>query len=298
MPHAQIAQQLSFLDTPGTPAIAKIVNVASVPQRSPFRYPGGKTWLIPYMRHWLARLPTRPAVFIEPFAGGASIGLMAAFENAADQVILAELDSEVAVVWQVILSDQAAELAERIIAFDLSADSVQNALVEPGQSAVERAFQTILKNRVNRGGVLAPGAGRIKNGEDGKGLHSRWYPQTLKQRILAIHALRGRITFVHGDGMAVIAQHAEHDSAAFFIDPPYTASGKHAGSRLYRHHQLDHTALFALAARLRGNWLFTYDESAEVRALAAQFDFEVEPIVMKSGHHARLTELAIQRRNG
>jgi hypothetical protein len=30
------------------------VNVASVPQRSPFRYPGGKTWLIPYIRSWLA----------------------------------------------------------------------------------------------------------------------------------------------------------------------------------------------------------------------------------------------------
>ena len=27
-----------------------IVNVASVPQRSPFRYPGGKTWLIPIAR--------------------------------------------------------------------------------------------------------------------------------------------------------------------------------------------------------------------------------------------------------
>ena len=24
------------------------VNVASVPHRSPFRYPGGKTWLVPY----------------------------------------------------------------------------------------------------------------------------------------------------------------------------------------------------------------------------------------------------------
>jgi len=24
-----------------------VINVASVPQRSPFRYPGGKTWLIP-----------------------------------------------------------------------------------------------------------------------------------------------------------------------------------------------------------------------------------------------------------
>jgi len=25
---------------------------SSVPQRSPFRYPGGKTWLVPYIRDW------------------------------------------------------------------------------------------------------------------------------------------------------------------------------------------------------------------------------------------------------
>jgi len=30
-----------------------IINVASVPQRSPSRYPGGKTWLIPTVRKWL-----------------------------------------------------------------------------------------------------------------------------------------------------------------------------------------------------------------------------------------------------
>ena len=30
-----------------------IINVASVPQRSPFRYPGDKTWLIPTVLQWL-----------------------------------------------------------------------------------------------------------------------------------------------------------------------------------------------------------------------------------------------------
>ena len=48
----------------------RIINVASIPQRSPFRYPGGKTWLVPYIRQWLSSLPARPHEFIEPFAGG------------------------------------------------------------------------------------------------------------------------------------------------------------------------------------------------------------------------------------
>src|SRR3954453_16467871 len=46
------------------------VNVASVPQRSPFRYPGGKTWLVPYIRSWLTSKKAVPCILVEPFAGG------------------------------------------------------------------------------------------------------------------------------------------------------------------------------------------------------------------------------------
>ncbi len=33
--------------TPARQSQFKVVNVATVPHRSPFRYPGGKTWLVP-----------------------------------------------------------------------------------------------------------------------------------------------------------------------------------------------------------------------------------------------------------
>lgn len=159
----------------------RIINVASIPQRSPFRYPGGKTWLVPYIRQWLSSLLARPHEFIEPFAGGGIVSLTVAFEELADHVTMVELDEQVAAVWQAVLGQQGAELANRIATFGMTSANVESVLSEPVSSIQEQAFQTILRNRVNRGGILAPGAGKVKKGEAGKGIRSRWYPLTLKK---------------------------------------------------------------------------------------------------------------------
>jgi DNA adenine methylase len=82
-----------------------IVNVASVPQRSPFRYPGGKTWLVPKIRVWLSTKIVKPSLFIEPFAGGGIISLTVAAEHLAKQVIMVELDELVSGVWETIIED-------------------------------------------------------------------------------------------------------------------------------------------------------------------------------------------------
>src|SRR5205809_2769235 len=55
--------------------LTKPFNVASVTQLSPFRYPGGKTWLIPYIRAWLLSKAPKATRFVEPFAGGAIVSL-------------------------------------------------------------------------------------------------------------------------------------------------------------------------------------------------------------------------------
>src|SRR5882724_6439806 len=110
-----MVQQLDFLSDDSE--LSDIVNVASVPHRSPFRYPGGKTWLVPRIRRWLRSLPEKPAELVEPFAGGAIVGLTVAFEGLADHVTLVERDPDVAAVWQTVLGEDALLLADRIIAF-------------------------------------------------------------------------------------------------------------------------------------------------------------------------------------
>ncbi len=285
-------QQLSLFAQPN---LNQITNVSSVPQRSPFRYPGGKTWLVPRIRQWLNTLPNVAQEFIEPFAGGGIVSLTVAFEKLANHVTMVELDDQVAAVWQTILSGDAEWLAEQIIQFEMTADAVREILSNEPRSLQEKAFQTIVKNRVNRGGILAPGAGMIKQGEKGKGLKSRWYPETLKRRILQIAEIRDRITFITGDGLEIITQNIHRHDVVFFIDPPYTAAGKKAGHRLYQYAQLNHEKLFELAGQISGDFLMTYDESQEVKAWANFHRFDWQTVAMKNTHHAKMTELLVSR---
>jgi DNA adenine methylase len=269
-----------------------IVNVATVPMRSPFRYPGGKTWLVPEIRAWLHGLPRKPKIFIEPFAGGGIASLTVIFEGLAERVVMVERDEHVAAVWQVILKD-ADWLSDRIIGFEITVEHVREALFNPPRSLREKAFQAILRNRVQRGGIMAPGASLMKAGENGRGIASRWYPDTLAKRIRAVYDHRDRINFIEGDAFEVIPDYLGDPDAAFFIDPPYTVGGKRAGKRLYMYNEMDHPALFAMMSQAKGDFMMTYDDAGEVEELAKKHDFTIRKVPMKNTHHAQLFELLI-----
>ena len=274
------------------------INVAQVRQLSPFRYPGGKTWLVPEIRRRLHCMTARPRWFIEPFVGGGNVALTVAVEGLADRVKMVELDDDVASVWQTILASNDSDLnwlCQTVLEFPMDSISVRDILVKTPQSVREQAFRTILKNRVNRGGILAPGASVIKNGENHKGLRSRWYPQTLVNRMQLIRRFRHVIQFVHGDAFTVMSQHLLDDQAVFFLDPPYTAGGKKPGSRLYVHNVIDHGRLFDLMSQMHGNFMATYDDTPEVMQLAETHRFQMTRIPMKTTHHVVTYELLVSR---
>jgi len=286
---------MSFTPRSPRPPSPDVVNVASVPQRSPFRYPGGKSWLIPRFRAWIRSLASRPALLVEPFAGGGAIGLTAAMEGLAERVLLGELDPDVAAVWRTLLEGDFNALIDRIMRFEMSRSEVIKAVDRPTRDDLDLAFRTLLRNRVQRGGILAPGASLIRTGENGRGIACRWYPQTLARRIRAIAQVRDRLRFIEGDGLELIARFETDPGAAFFIDPPYTAGGKRAGRRLYAFNALDHERLFALLAAARGPALITYDDAPEPRALARRHGFAVRRVPMANTHHSRLVELLIMK---
>lgn len=277
------------MSTPVAAPRLRVVNVSSVPQRSPFRYPGGKTWLVPVARKWFQQAQ-KDSVLIEPFAGGGIISLTAIAESFFNHAIMVELDDDMAAAWETIFSEDDCDwLVNRVRTFVVTADDINHSIHLAEKGKKERGFATIVRNRTNHGGILAKGSGLIKSGEAGRGLASRWYPTTLAKRIGEANALRKKISFVHGDAFSIMERYLEDKKAFFFIDPPYTVAGK----RLYNHYDVDHYRIFELASQMQGHFLLTYDDTEEVRSLAEIFGLQFRTIPMQTTHLIKKEELLI-----
>jgi len=114
----------------------------------------------------------------------------------------------------------------------------------------------------------------VKTGEKGRGLASRWYPETLARRIREINRLKDRFTFAAGDGLALIEEHKDDRDVVFYIDPPYT----HAARRLYTKWHIDHSRLFSTMQRCKGDVLMSYDNTVEIVELAKDMDSRHDPL--------------------
>lgn len=284
--------QLSLFDAETLPPVQthnRVINVASVPQRSPFRYPGGKTWLVPTARKWFSQA-NEQSELIEPFAGGGIISLTAVAEHYFNHATMVEIDDDMASAWQTILSDNDFPwLIDRIGNFVVTAEDINESCIKASLGIKERGFSTIVRNRTNHGGILAKGSGMIKTGEGGKGLSSRWYPTTLIRRIVEVNRLRDKITFIHGDAFEIMEKKKNDADAFFFIDPPYTIAGK----RLYNHYNVDHQRIFELASQMKGHFLLTYDDTEEIRDYASSFGLPCQTIPMQTTHLVTKEELLI-----
>lgn len=253
---------------------------------SPFRYPGGKAWLVDEMLRRLVRvrLPDR---FVEPFAGGATIGLSVARVFNIPDVVLIERDPDVAAVWQCILGDDATTLMDMIKDFDCTAEHARAVLDTVPKTNTEHAFRTIVQNRVCYGSAITAEAGLLKD------VACRWYPKTIVKRIEAIWSMRDRIGFLHQDGMAYLKKHARSRHTCYYIDPPYSQYGRKRQRRLYNFDHIDAGELLSICSALKGSFWLSYDNSEGIRSLAEGHDFHVVELRTKNVSNVIKTELLI-----
>jgi len=276
------------MDSNGT---LQLPNVAKVSVYSPFRYPGGKSRWYFFIKRWVRA--TSPKLFVEPFAGGAHAGLTVAIEdwpgNEVEKVVLIERDPDVAAVWKTILGNRSEWLREKILNFEMSLSAAEEAVSKREKSVRHRALATMIRNRAIRGGLITPDSGWLNKGEKDKGLNSRWYPETLSERIRKINEVSNIIEFIHGDAFAEWDTFLSERKAAHFIDPPYPNSG----TRLYKFSDVKCERVFNTSKEIDGDYLITYESTDRILDICERLNMEHQKVSVKNANHDSKEELLI-----
>ena len=282
----------------------KAANPRQVPNRSPLRYPGGKTWLIPHLRHWLKDDPdTKASSYLyEPFAGGATASLTAVLENLVAGAVMVDNDPNIAAFWRVALSNPD-YLIYHTTAFEPTDENIELQRKIAARNTPEAfyeeqlAFAMLVANRFNFNGNTSKGAGASK-------YNHRWYPHTINRRLARLRGAQSRLNFLQGDGNSLLhtyANMASYAQYAIFLDPPYNdAEGKGPGERLYTNHANSWHRLFQRLEQTQHDgycpFLLTAPDTNSIRHLITAHDFHARTVTMKTGHHKTKRELLITPR--
>jgi DNA adenine methylase len=238
---------------------------------SPLRYPGGKRRLVPYVATTLHVNALRPALLVEPFAGGASVALELLSLGFVERVALGDLDPYVAAFWQTVFEDTDWLCAQvESIPIDLETWERMKATNFTGRR--QRALACLYLNRTSFNGALHRRAGPIggKNATSSYEIGCRFPRERLVQRIRACAALADRVELVVADeAMNLVKRTRElarkRDWQVFFyLDPPFWAKSQY----LYRR-ALTENMHRRLAASLRwvdDPYLLSYDPAPRSRS--------------------------------
>jgi DNA adenine methylase len=208
----------------------------------------------------------RPWRYVEPFAGGAGVGLRLLFDEHVDEIVLNDLNPGIAAFWRAVF-EAPSDLAKLVRGCKPTVDAWhrQKELYELGSSDdLALGFATFYLNRTNRSGILGA---RPIGGFDQLGrwkINARWQAENLASRIELLGRYRSRVEITEQDGIDLVADAVGDNSAFVYADPPYIVNGDDLYLDNLRWQ--DHERL-ADTLRCSNGWLLTYDADDRVRDL-------------------------------
>ena len=241
---------------------------------SPLRYPGAKRRLAGYIAEAIRLNELRPKLFVEPFAGGASVALQLLSDDIVDTVALGEKDPLVAGFWKTAFFDSE-WLVEQIEQIPVTLDQWDYFRTTPQETDRERALACLFLNRTSFSGILArsagPLGGRAQTSENV--ISCRFPVPTLVRRIRQVAALADRVRFVEqadwSDFIEVAeAQEFGPEEVFYYLDPPFYRKAEMLYTFYFQHD--DHVRLRDSIVRLQQPWLLSYDPSPAIVTLYSE----------------------------
>ncbi len=239
---------------------------------SPLRYPGGKRRLMPYVAAALSANDLQPDLFVEPFAGGASVALELLATGRVRRIGLAERDPYVASFWRTVFFDSD-WLCRQVEQIEVTIDTWTHMKTTRFRSTRAKALACLFLNRTSFNGTLHRRAGPIggRRQTSDYALDCRFPRHRLMRRIRTCASLAedDKVAFVReADALDVIRdtpRRFRRESVFLYLDPPFWAKA----DRLYRFSfsVADHTRLAAALRHLSTPYLLSYDAAPEIEEL-------------------------------
>jgi DNA adenine methylase len=237
---------------------------------SPLRYPGGKGRLAPFVQTLFERNNLVDGHYLEPYAGGAAVGLSLLLLEYASRIYINDISKPVYLFWKAVLKDTDA-LCRKIRDKQVTPQEwkrQRNILFHyRDHSRLSVAFAMFFLNRTNRSGIIHSGG--MIGGNDQTGhwkIDARYNKPELIGRIEAIAAYSNRISVSNKDAEAFLKATVPTlpEKSLTFLDPPYFEQGQ----SLYENHYQpkDHIRLASVVKKkLRRNWIISYDNHPQIR---------------------------------
>ena len=238
---------------------------------SPLRYPGGKRRLVGYLAEALRLNGLRPKLYVEPFAGGASVALQLLNDGLVERIALGEKDSLLAAFWRTVFTNPE-RLIHEMHRAEVSVGAWEHFRAYRPRSDWGKALKCLYLNRTSFSGILSGTAGPIggKAQASDYGIGCRFPKARIEKRIRQAAALADRVAFVHeGDWSETVDRAIDNMSGPedvfVYLDPPFYRKA----NRLYRYYFDDdgHSALRDGLVHFVCPYLLSYDAAPEVEAL-------------------------------
>lgn len=242
---------------------------------SPLRYPGGKGKVADYFKQIFKENFLYDGVYVEPYAGGASVALSLLFNEYASKIIINDIDRSIFSFWHSVLNSTD-ELCKLILDTPVTVDNWETQrLVQKDkqqQSLLKVGFSTFYLNRTNRSGILNAGiiGGRQQTGE--WKIDARYNKKELISRIERIAQYKDKIELHNSDAVELVKslRKSLQQKSLFYFDPPYYVKGKNLYLNYYQDN--DHQNIADEISKVSNQkWIITYDDVSQIRNLYSKY---------------------------
>lgn len=255
---------------------------------TPLRYPGGKGKLAAYVKAIIEANRLYDGEYVEPYAGGAAIGLELLFQEYVTKIHINDLSQPVHAFWKSALqnTDELCQLIKNTRLSVAAWDRQKKIFANPqDHSDLELGFAAFFLNRTNRSGILNGG---VIGGRDQTGpwkIDARYNADELVFRIEAIAKMRRRIRLTRRDALALLRSGLPDwgKEALIYLDPPYYSQGRRLYYDYYKPYDHEEVAAFVDANMQGRSWIVSYDNVAPIKKLYSRF----RSVVYNVGYSAR-----------